>query len=70
MLKDASNNKPRVVTFCRETLKGFEEASNRSCNLYPFVPYRMSVQSHVMSFSCSRAGWWGEWTIFEAGKEE
>lgn len=57
MLKDASNNKPRVVTFCRETLKGFEEASNRSCNLYPFVPYRMSVQSHVMFFSCSRAGW-------------
>lgn len=26
-------NKPRVVTFCRETLKGFEEASNRSCSL-------------------------------------
>lgn len=55
-IKDASNNKPRIVTFCREALKEFEETSNRSCNLYSFVPYRMSVQSHVMSFSCSR-GW-------------
>lgn len=56
MLKDASDNKRRVVTFCRETLKGFEEASNRSCSLYSFVPYRMSMQSHIMSLTPGLAG--------------